>query len=94
MLLCKCVELSSRSNRAVFFMPATRNGLVTMNRDELTAIVKHNNADTLIAARMRDALGLQRQHHRTRGQWRDKSRKARRYRGAKKLMKQKHGVRL
>lgn len=75
-------------------MPAIRNGLLTMTRDELIAIVKQSNADTLIAARMRESLGLRPLRHRKRGQWRDKSRKARRYRGAKKLMKQKHGVRL
>lgn len=63
-----------------------------MTRDELLTIVKRNNADTLIAQRLRDALGLPRT--RTHGQTRDKSRKARRYRGAKKLMAQKYGVRL
>ena len=63
-----------------------------MKREELTELVRRNNADTLIAQRFREALHLP--HPRARGQWRDKSRKARRYRGAKKLMKQKHGVRL
>lgn len=65
---------------------------VHMTRDELLAIVKRSNADTLIATRLRDALGLP--HPRTRGRTRDRSRKARRYRGVKKLMKQRHGVRL
>lgn len=65
-----------------------------MTRDELIAIVKQSSADTLIAARMRDALGLPHPRARARGQWRDKSRKARRYRGAKKLMKQRYGVKL
>ena len=67
-----------------------------MTRDELLTIVKQSNADTLIAARMRDALGLPHPRARAhaRGQWRDKSRKARRYRGAKKLMKQRYGVQL
>ena len=65
-----------------------------MTRDELLTIVKQSNADTLIAARMRDALGLPHPRARARGQWRDKSRKSRRYRGVKKLMKQRYGVQL
>ena len=63
-----------------------------MKREELTELVRRNNADTLIAQRFREVLHLPHLH--TRGQWRDKSRKARRYRGAKKLMKQRYGVRL
>ena len=72
-------------------MPAIRNGL-PMKREELTELVRRNNADTLIAQRFREALHLPRT--RARGQWRDKSCKARRYRGAKKLMKQRYGVQL
>ena len=63
-----------------------------MKREELTELVRRNNADTLIAQRFREVLHLP--PTRARGQWRDKSRKARRYRGAKKLMAQKYGVKL
>lgn len=63
-----------------------------MKREELTELVRRNNADTLIAQRFREALHLPRTH--AHGQTRDKSRKARRYRGAKKLMAQKYGVKL
>ena len=63
-----------------------------MTRDELVSIVKQSKADTLIAIRLRETLGLP--HPRTRGRTRDRSRKARRYRGARKLMKQRHGVKL
>lgn len=72
-------------------MPATRNGL-PMKREELTELVRRNNADTLIAQRFREALHLPHAHKS--GHTRDKSRKARRYRGAKKLMAQKYGVKL
>lgn len=64
-----------------------------MTRDELLDIVKRNNTDTLVAARMRKALGL-RPPDRKRGHVRDKSAKPRRYRGARRLMKQRHGVRM
>lgn len=63
-----------------------------MTRDELITIVKQSKADTLIASRMRAALGLRPLRHR--GRTRDKSARSRKYRGARKLMKQKHGVRL
>ena len=66
-----------------------------MTRDELLAIVKRNNADTLMATRMREALGLRPLRHRRQdGQVRDKSAKARKYRNAKHLMAQRYGVRL
>jgi hypothetical protein len=66
-----------------------------MTRDELITIVKRSNADTLIAARMREALGLRPLHnHWQGGLVRDKSAKARTYRNAKQLMKQRYGVRL
>lgn len=65
-----------------------------MTRDDLIIIVKRSNADTLIAARMRAALGLRPLKRKRRGRTRDRSAKARKYRDAKKLMKQKHGVRL
>lgn len=63
-----------------------------MNRTELTAIVKQSNSTTLFARRMREALGLPQPS--LRGHYRDKHAKRRKYRGARKLMKQKHGVRL
>ena len=63
-----------------------------MQRKELIAIVKKSNSTTLFARRMREALGLPQPS--VRGRMRDRSGKRRKYRGAKKLMKQKHGVRL
>ena len=66
-----------------------------MTRDELLTIVKRNNADTLIAARLREALGIRPLITRARGgRVRDKSAKARKYRNAKHLMAQRYGVRL
>ena len=66
-----------------------------MTRDELVRIVKHSNANTLIARRMRECLGLPLNMLTTSGgRTRDRSAKARKYRGARKCMKQKHGVRL
>lgn len=64
-----------------------------MTRDELITCVKQSNADTLIARRMRDALHLPPPSRKS-GQTRDHSAKSRKYRGARKLMKQKYGVRL
>ena len=66
-----------------------------MTRDELVRIVKQSNANTLIARRMRECLGLP-LHVPTisGGRTRDRSAKARKYRGVRKCMKQKHGVRL
>ena len=66
-----------------------------MTRDELVRIVKQSNANTLIARRMRECLGLPLHVPATSGgRTRDRSAKARKYRGARKCMKQKHGVRL
>ena len=66
-----------------------------MTRDELVRIVKQSNANTLIARRMRECLGLSLHVLTTSGgRTRDRSAKARKYRGARKCMKQKHGVRL
>ena len=66
-----------------------------MTRDELVRLVKQSNSTTLLARRMREALGLP-LHVRTAsgGHTRDRSAKARKYRNARKCMKQKHGVRL
>ena len=63
-----------------------------MTRDELLEVVRRNRHDTLIAYRMREALGLSLPVHRKRTS--DKSAKDRKYRGARRLMKQRHGVRL
>ena len=63
-----------------------------MHRKELIAIVKKSNSTTLFATRMREALGLPQPQ--LRGRVRDKHAKRRKYRGARKLMKQRHGVRL
>ena len=63
-----------------------------MTRDELIKLVKQSNSTTLIACKMRKALGLP--PVKQRGRTRDRSAKRRKYRGARKLMKQKHGVRL
>ena len=61
-----------------------------MTRDELTETVRRNLSDTLIALRLREALGLPRSAHRENV----REVKKRKYRGARKLMKQRHGVRL
>lgn len=61
-----------------------------MTRDELTETVRRNLSDTLIALRLREALGLPRSARRANV----REVKKRRYRGARKLMKQRHGVRL
>ena len=64
-----------------------------MTRDELVRIVKQSNSDTLIAARMREVLGLpklvvtKRQRHKHRGN-------RKKYRGMGECRKQRHGVRL
>ena len=64
-----------------------------MTRDELTAIVKQSNSDTLIACRMREVLGLPKlaRHGRNRHKHRGQRKK---YRGMNECRKQKHGVRL
>ena len=64
-----------------------------MTRDELLAIVERNRSDTLLALRLREALGLPKPPHKT-GRTYDRSAKSRKYRDAKRLMKQRHGVRL
>ena len=63
-----------------------------MTRDELIENVKRCNADTLLAQRLRESLGLPRVNACKRGKV--KHGNAHKYRGAKKLMRQKHGVRL
>ena len=64
-----------------------------MTRDELVAIVRQSNADTLFAARMREVLGLPKLVKRKR--YRSKhTGKRKKYRGMNDCRKQKHGVRL
>ncbi len=63
-----------------------------MTRDELIATVKQSRADTLIAQRLRESLGLPRTHARKRG--RTKHGNAHKYRGVRECMTQKHGVKL
>lgn len=65
----------------------------TMTRDELVSLVKQSNADTLLAQRLRESLGLPRANARKR-HGKTKHGNEHKYRGAKKLMRQKHGVRL
>ena len=62
-----------------------------MNRKELVAIVRRSDSTTLIAYRMRDALGLPQPKvmGRAKGNGNGK-----RYKGARKLMQQRYGVRL
>ena len=61
-----------------------------MTRDELAAIALRY--DTLVSDAMLRALGVDRPKRQ--GSTRDRSAKRRKYRGARKLMKQTHGVRL
>ena len=66
-----------------------------MTRDELVNIVKQSTSTTLLAQRMRAALGLPLHAlAASGGRTRDRSAKSRKYRGARKLMKQRYGVRL
>lgn len=64
-----------------------------MTRDELTAIVKQSNSDTLIAARLREVLGLpklvKRKHYRSKH-----SGKRKKYRDIESCRKQRYGVKL
>lgn len=65
----------------------------TMTRDELLNIVKQSRADTLIAQRLRESLGLpcvstRKRHGKT------KHGNAHKYRGVRECMGQRHGVKL
>ena len=62
-----------------------------MTHDELAAIALRY--DTVVSDAMLRALGVDRPAKR-KGSTRDRSAKRRKYHGAKKLMKQTHGVRL
>lgn len=66
-------------------------------RKELCSIVRNITAHTLIAYRMYDALGIPRPTITARYGGHTRSRhtgKRKKYRGARKLMAQKHGVKL
>lgn len=65
----------------------------TMTRDELIATVKRCNADTLLAQRLRESLGLPRANTRKR-HGKTKHGNAHKYRGVRECMGQRHGVRL
>lgn len=72
-----------------------------MTREELTKLVRKSNATTLIANRMRRALGLREiwrdaahRGHSGAGKQKSKYVNRGRYKHARKLMQQKHGVNL
>ena len=64
-----------------------------MTRDELVKIVRDSNADTLIAARMREVLGLPKLARRGRNRHKHRGNR-KKYRGIDECRKQRHGVRL
>ena len=64
-----------------------------MTRDELVTIVKQSNSDTLIAARMREVLGLPKLARRGRNRHKHRGNR-KKYRGMDDCRKQRHGVRL
>lgn len=64
-----------------------------MTRDELVNIVKQSNSDTLIAARMREVLGLPKLARRGRNRHKHRGNR-KKYRGIEDCRKQRHGVRL
>ena len=66
---------------------------VRMTRDELVKIVRDSNSDTLIAARLRECLGLPKLVKRKR--YRSKhTGKRKKYAGMDGCRKQRHGVKL
>lgn len=62
-----------------------------MTREELAAIVSRSTSTTLVAYRMREALGLP--QPKVKGHVRNRS-NGKRYKGARKLMQQRYGVQL
>ena len=64
-----------------------------MTRDELVNIVKQSNSDTLIAARMREVLGLPKLARRGRNRHKHRGNR-KKYAGMDGCRKQKHGVRM
>ena len=75
--------------RAAFLLPAF--GAVDMTRDELVVIVRRNKSTTLMARRLREALGIP-QPRVKRGRVHDLDAKRRKYKGARHLMRQRYGV--
>ena len=63
-----------------------------MTRDELVKIVRDSKADTLIAARLREVLGLPKLARRGRSRHKHRGQR-KKYRGIEDCRKQKHGVR-
>jgi len=64
-----------------------------MTRDELVKIVRDSNSDTLIAARMREVLGLPKLARRGRNRYKHRGNR-KKYRGIEDCRKQRHGVKL
>lgn len=64
-----------------------------MTRDELVKIVRDSNADTLIACRLREVLGLPKLTRRGRSRHKHRGNR-KKYRGIEDCRKQKHGVKL
>ena len=64
-----------------------------MTRDELVNIVKQSNSDTLIAARLREVLGLPKPARRGRSRHKHRGNR-KKYRGIEDCRKQRHGVKL
>ena len=64
-----------------------------MTRDELVTIVKQSNSDTLIAARLREVLGLPKLARRGRNRHKHRGNR-KKYRGIEDCRKQRHGVKL
>ena len=64
-----------------------------MTRDELVNIVKQSNSDTLIAARLREVLGLPKLARRGRNRHKHRGNR-KKYRGIEDCRKQRHGVNL
>ena len=64
-----------------------------MTRDELVKIVRDSNADTLIAARLREVLGLPKLAKRGRNRHKHRGNR-KKYRGMDDCRKQRHGVKL
>lgn len=68
-----------------------------MTREQMREIVAKSKSMTLFAYRMREAFALPHPidtDTRRRARVRDRGAKGRKYRGARKLMAQRHGVRL
>ena len=64
-----------------------------MTRDELVKIVRDSNSDTLIAARMREVLGLPKLVRRGRNRHKHRGNR-KKYANMDECRKQRHGVRM